>query len=118
MKRVVAALTGCMLACCLLPVAAPAAPPAAANPAWAPWFKSLQRPDGGGSCCSPSSDCRMTEFRVEGGHYEARYRRAWLVIPDGKVVPRGDNPTGRAVLCAEGRGRDIIIYCFVPGAES
>lgn len=94
-----------------------AAPPTDADPAWSPWFQSLQRPDGGGSCCS-ASDCRPTEFRVMAGHFEAHYRDGWLVIPDSKVVARVDNPTGRAVLCADGDGTAIMIYCFVPGAES
>ena len=95
-----------------------AAPPVDAKPAWAPWFKSLQRPDVGGSCCSQTSDCRTTDFRMSGGHYEARYRDGWLVVPESKVIHRNDNPTGRAVLCADGRGRKITIFCFVPGAQS
>lgn len=103
---------------CTLAVAARAAPPPDANPAFAHWFNSLQRPDGGGSCCSINSDCRVTEFRTAGDHYQAIYAGAWIDVPPRAVLHRRDNPLGRAVLCAMSVGAHVHVFCFVPGAES
>ncbi len=103
---------------CALAAVAHAAPPPGTNPAFAQWFNSLQRPDGGGSCCSIDSDCRVTEFRRAGDHYQARYAGAWIDVPESAIVHRRDNPLGRAVLCAMNSGSHVHIFCFVPGTES
>lgn len=73
----------------------------------ADWYRNLERPDLGGSCCS-ASDCRPVDSRMVGDHYEAFVDRKsfgvdapddWLAIPNGKVLRNRENPTGRAVLC-------------------
>ncbi len=102
---------------CGLAFAASAAPPPEANPAFSEWFNSLQRPDGGGSCCSVTTDCRITEFRRDGDHYQAVYNGDWVNVPERAVLHRRDNPLGRAVLCAMKSGRQVHIFCFVPGTE-
>jgi hypothetical protein len=98
----------------LLAVPATADPPPSADPALAPWFRSLLQPGTSISCCSVS-DCRATEYRIEGDHYEALIGDAWFVVPPDKILQRTDNPTGRAVVCwTPQRG----ILCFVRATES
>ena len=102
------------IAALLLADEASAQPPANADPALAPWFQSLQQPGTGMSCCS-ISDCRTTDYRTKGDHYEALIEDRWQGIPDDKVLQRTDNPTGRAVVCWT-RTRGIM--CFVRGTET
>src|SRR5262249_33737361 len=93
---------------------AAAEPPPNADPALAPWFRSLLQPGTSISCCSVS-DCRATEYRIEADHYEALIGDAWFVVPPDKVLQRTDNPTGRAVVCwTPHRG----IVCFARATES
>ena len=97
-----------------LPDLSQARPPANPDPALAPWFESLQQPDSGVSCCS-IADCRPTEFRTVGDHFEALIEEKWLPVPPEKVLQRTDNPVGRAVVCwTPDRG----IMCFVRGTET
>jgi hypothetical protein len=91
-----------------------ARPPPNANPALAPWFRSLVQPGTGMSCCS-IADCRETDFRIIGDHYEALIQGEWHEIPPDKILPRADNPTGRAVVCWSPA---LGIMCFVRGPET
>ena len=77
---------------------AKAAPPPNADPTLAPWFQSLRAPDTGVSCCS-IADCRATDYRTTGDHYEVLIDNRWLIVPRDKVLQRIDNPVGRAVVC-------------------
>jgi len=74
------------------------------------WYRSLKT-DIGGSCCT-AADCGPVDdyapSAVPGG-YLAKFRGRWLEVPPSKVLPRSDNPTGKAVLC----GRELQILCFV-----
>jgi hypothetical protein len=98
----------------LLSAAADAQPPPDADPALAPWFRSLLQPGTSVSCCSVT-DCRATESRVAGDHYEALIGDKWFAIPADKVLQRTDNPIGRAIVCwSPQRG----IVCFVRPTES
>lgn len=98
----------------LLAGPATADPPADADPTLAPWFRSLLQPGTSISCCS-IADCRTTEYRVEGDHYEALIGEAWFAVPSERILQRTDNPTGRAVVCwTPQRG----ILCFVRPTES
>lgn len=93
---------------------APAEPPPNADPALAPWFRSLMQPGTGISCCS-ISDCRVTDSRITGDHYEALIGEKWFAVPPEKILQRTDNPIGRAVVCwTPQRG----IMCFVRPTES
>jgi hypothetical protein len=97
-----------------LAVPAFAAPPPNSDMTYAPWFHSLRQPGTGMSCCS-IADCRETDFRTNGDHYEALIQSQWVRVPNDKVLPRADNPTGRAVVCWtpwEG------VMCFVRGPET
>jgi hypothetical protein len=89
-----------------------AAPPPNADPALAPWFESLQRPDVGGSCCS-IADCRRVQSRTTAKGYEVLLDDAWVPVPPQRVVRGRDNPTGEAVSCMRGH----VIICFVPPPE-
>ncbi|MBV8652152.1 MAG: hypothetical protein JO255_11840 [Alphaproteobacteria bacterium] len=91
-----------------------AAPPENADPALAPWFQSLQQPGSGRSCCS-IADCRPTEYRTVGDHYEVLIENKWVFVPPDKVLQRTDNPLGRAVVCWR---RSIGIMCFVRASET
>ena len=105
----------------LLAVAAWAAPPENADPALAPWFKSLTVPGTqNGSCCDVS-DCRPVAWRIVGDHYEALLNHEtfpidlgpddpplWVEVPNKFVLKGKENPTGRAVLCYLHR-----VFCFV-----
>ena len=98
-------------------LAAPSAqarPQGDADPTLAPWFESLRQPDTGTPCCS-LADCRPTEYRIRDGYYEVEILGLWLPVPSARVLTRGDNPTGHAVVCwlpTEG------VLCFVRPSDS
>jgi len=93
---------------------AAARPPPNADMSLAPWFQGLRQPGTGISCCS-IADCRQTDFRIAGTHYEAVIEGEWRAVPPDKVLERMDNPTGRAVVCfTPARG----IMCFIRGPET
>lgn len=96
------------------PFAASAAPPENADPALAPWFQSLRQPETGMSCCD-IADCRPTDVRTVEDHYEVLINGIWMPVPARRILQRGDNPTGRAVVCwTPQRG----IMCFIRGTET
>jgi hypothetical protein len=93
---------------------AAAAPPQGADPALAPWFRSLLQPGTGVSCCA-LADCRPTDYRIKSDHYEAMVGGKWIAVPPDKILQRTDNPTGHAIVCwTPQRG----IMCFVRVTES
>jgi hypothetical protein len=103
-----------LVAALFLGASATAAPPQNADPALAPWFRSLLQPGTSISCCS-LADCRPTEYRIKADHYEALVGSKWLAVPPDKILQRTDNPTGRAIVCwTPQRG----IMCFVRATES
>ncbi|MGH7125127.1 MAG: hypothetical protein ACREFI_12195 [Stellaceae bacterium] len=117
---------GCSLAASLAMLPASAAPPPNADPTLSGWFQSLSRPWRPGSgatvkCCDVA-DCRVTEYREVGDHYEVlideRFPgvrgRSWERVPPRSVVEHTENPTGGAVACwHEGE-----VFCFVPAQET
>jgi len=88
------------------------AAPVDAGRSLAPWFESLQRPDGTGSCCS-TADCRRVQSRLGSQGYELFLDGLWVAVPAKSVIHR-DNPTGEAVACTRGH----LILCFVPAPEA
>lgn len=107
------------LLCCLA-APSPAAPPVDADASLAPWFRGLRQPKTEMSCCD-RSDCRMVQYRIAGGHFQAfiggefaRWQNppyAWVDVPEDSVLHNHDNPTGEGVACWSGRA----IICFVEG---
>jgi hypothetical protein len=102
-----------MLVLALVRTAA-AQPPPDADPALAPWFRSLLQPGTDISCCSVA-DCRAAEYRIEHDHYEVLIDGTWRAVPPDKVLQRTDNPTGHAIVCWT---RQRGIMCFVRATES
>jgi hypothetical protein len=90
------------------------APPADADPALAPWFKSLQAPDTLIGCCD-HTDCRGVASRYRHGHYEVQLNNSWIAVPEEKVIEGSDNPTPEAILCYSPH---FGIMCFVPEPPS
>ena len=105
--------------------AALAGPPSNPDPQLAPWFKELSRPWRSGSAamvkCCDISDCRVTDYREIGDHYEALIDErfpgvsepSWERVAPEAVLDYKDNPTGGAVACWH-RGQ---VLCFVRPAE-
>lgn len=98
-----------------------ALPPDNADPALAPWFKSLKQPGTGAECCS-IADCRSAEVRRDGQGYEVKVDRKWhlsstfwLRVPAERILDERSNPTGGAVLCYT---PEAGILCFIPPPES
>ncbi len=116
---------GCSLAGLVGALPVSAAPPPNADPALSGWFQSLSRPWRPGSgatvkCCDVA-DCRVTDYREVGDHYEVlidqRFpgvrRPSWERVPERSIVQRTENPTGGAVAC----WHDGEVFCFVRAQE-
>jgi len=98
----------------LFAVPAIARPPPNADMTLAPWFQGLRQPGTGMSCCS-IADCRQTDFRTKGSHYEAMVEGEWREVPQSTILEQIENPTGHAVVCyTPSRG----IMCFIRGPET
>lgn len=83
------------------------------------FYSILKRNDGGGSCCN-LMDCRPTQSRMVGDHYEVKVDGAWTPVPPDKI----NNviaPDGGAHVCApkqEGVNRGCCsASCFLLTAE-
>ncbi len=86
------------------------APPENADPALAPWFRSLAQPGTGVSCCS-IADCRPVNARITSTGYEIFVQDRWLIVPPEKILRGKENPTGKPVACV----LNGEVLCFVPG---
>jgi hypothetical protein len=101
-------------------IPAGAEPPEGADPALAPWFKSLRQPQSNQSCCD-MADCRTVQYRKAGDHFQAfigddfprwsNVPHAWVDVPNANVLHRRDNPTGEGIACwFQGQ-----VLCFIEG---
>ena len=101
-----------------------AAPPAGADPnsALGQWFKSLTVPGNPEAGCCSLADCRTTDYRIRGDHYEVWIGRdtygvtapdAWVAVPAEAVLTR-ENPTGEGVACWYQKA----VRCFVPSGAT
>jgi hypothetical protein len=94
----------------------------------AEFYSKLMRPDTGTSCCN-LADCRPTEIRTSGDHYEVRKDGRWIRVPPEKIV-RVRAPDGGAHICAPpspttGWGPDDVpprglddVYCIIMPLET
>jgi hypothetical protein len=110
-----------VLACAafLIPVAAAAAPPPGTDLSspQSRWYRGLQQPGSGMSCCS-IADCRPVAARERADHWEIfidpeRFRDGtgqWTAVPNDKILHGHDNPTGDAVACWI---RTLGVMCFI-----
>lgn len=101
--------------------AASARPPTNADPALAPWYESLRRPDATRAPCCSLADCRNVNARTMRSGYQVLIGGAWIDVPP-KAVLNVSNPTGKPVACwvrSPERGALVTtIICFVPGPMS
>jgi hypothetical protein len=108
----------------LLAGVARAAPPPGADPdgALAHWYRGLKN-GVGGSCCDVA-DCRHRPVRIGQGGYEVLVPRVgpqgtletdgtWIAVPQDKILPNRDNPTGEPVTCWSPW---LGVMCFIDGA--
>jgi hypothetical protein len=81
------------------------------------FYSKLKRNDGQGSCCS-LMDCRPTQSRMVGDHYEVKVDGIWTPVPYDKI----NNvvaPDGGAHVCAPrqvGPNKGVI-FCVVLPSE-
>lgn len=92
-----------------------------ADPSLSEWFRSLERPDVGGSCCD-RSDCREVSSRIGPSGYRVLLEPGvfpvaepqWVDIPAEKIIKGKSNPTGRGVVCWLPY---MGVICYAPGVE-
>jgi hypothetical protein len=79
------------------------------------FYSKLKRNDGQGSCCG-LMDCRPTQSRMVGDHYEVKVDGAWTPVPYEKI----NNvvaPDGGAHVCAPrqvGQNKGVIFCVILP----
>ena len=82
---------------------------------WHHGFYSQLRRNDGGSCCN-LMDCRPTQSRIVGDHYEVKVDGVWTPVPYGKI----NNvvaPDGGAHVCAPrqlGPNKGVIFCVILP----
>ena len=79
------------------------------------FYAKLRRNDGQGTCCS-LMDCRPTQSRMIGDHYEVKVDHEWVPVPNDKI----NNvvaPDGGAHVCAPrqvGRNKGVLFCVILP----
>ena len=79
------------------------------------FYSKLKRNDGQGSCCN-LMDCRPTQSRMVGDHYEVKVDGEWMLVPNDKI----NNvvaPDGGAHVCAPrqvGRSKGVLFCVILP----
>lgn len=82
-----------------LPAAAAEGDHGQGHDAWhGEFYSKLMRPDTKTSCCN-LSDCRPTEIRAVGDHYEVIKDGRWIRVDPDKIV-KVASPDGGAHICA------------------
>src|SRR5262249_5424434 len=82
---------------------------------WHQGFYSQLRRNDGGSCCN-LMDCRPTQSRIVGDHYEVKVDGVWMPVPYDKI----NNvvaPDGGAHVCAPrqvGQNKGVIFCVILP----
>src|SRR5262245_13207174 len=78
-------------------------------------YSKLKRNDGQGWCCN-LFDCRPTQSRMVGDHYEVKVDGEWMSVPNDKI----NNviaPDGGAHVCAPrqvGRNKGVLFCVILP----
>ena len=79
------------------------------------FYSKLKRNDGRGPCCS-LMDCRPTQSRMVGDHYEVKVDGEWIQVPNDKI----NNvvaPDGGAHVCAPrqvGSNKGVLLCVILP----
>jgi len=96
------------------------APPENADPALAPFYKSLMIPGAEHISCCSENDCRPVKTRMYDGKLQMFadskiYKdgnNQWVDIPQHRVLTPRENPTGEPVACWDNLNG---VICFVNG---
>jgi hypothetical protein len=79
------------------------------------FYSKLKRNDGRGPCCN-LMDCRPTQSRMVGDHYEVKVDGEWIPVPNDKI----NNvvaPDGGAHVCAPkqiGANKGVLFCVILP----
>jgi hypothetical protein len=76
------------------------------------FYSKLKRNDGRGSCCN-LMDCRPTQSRMVGDHYEVKVDGIWTPVPYDNAVA----PDGGAHVCAPrqlGPNKGVLFCVILP----
>jgi hypothetical protein len=79
------------------------------------FYSKLKRNDGQGSCCN-LMDCRPTQSRMVGDHYEVKVDGVWTPVPHDKIN-NAVAPDGGAHVCAPrqvGPNKGVIFCVILP----
>ena len=83
------------------------------------FYQKLLIPGTKSSCCN-LSDCRPTQIRTNGDHYEIMKDGRWIRVDPSKIV-KAEAPHGGAHICAPDLGRGSrdpdLVYCIVMPSE-
>ena len=86
----------------------------------ADFYSKLMRPDTKTSCCN-LADCRPTEVRSVGDHYEVKKDGRWITVPRDKIV-KTTPPDGGAHICAPPSSATAwdpdYVFCIVMPPET
>lgn len=74
------------------------------------FYAHLLRPDTKTSCCN-LADCRPTQGRQVGDHYEVMVDGTWLPVPPDKIV-KESAPDGGYHVCAPETPKGFL-YCVI-----
>ena len=84
------------------------------------FYKKLQIPGSKTSCCN-LTDCRPTQIRTNGDHYEIMKDGRWIRVDPGKIV-KVTAPDGGAHICAPDttnvRFDPDYVFCIVMPLET
>jgi hypothetical protein len=84
------------------------------------FYKNLMIPGTKTSCCN-LADCRSTQIRTNGDHYEIMKDGRWIRVPTEKIV-KATAPDGGAHICApdsaSGRFEPDYVFCIIMPLET
>jgi hypothetical protein len=84
------------------------------------FYRKLLIPGTKSSCCN-MSDCRPTQIRTNGDHYEIMKNGRWIKVDPERIV-KTQAPDGGAHICAPELGpgaRDPdLVYCIIMPSET
>jgi len=81
------------------------------------FYAKLRRNDGQGPCCN-QTDCRPTQSRMIGDHYEIKLDGEWVQVPTDKII-NAVAPDGGAHVCAPEQinHHKGVLFCVIPPPE-
>ena len=79
------------------------------------FYAALRRNDGGGPCCG-MMDCRPTQSRMVGDHYEVKVDGEWVPVPNDKInkVVAPDRGTHVCAPRLVGRTKGVLFCVILP----